>query len=121
MKQSDKQKSLEEIYPTLNIPLGLKHCMNDKSFFLEMVALYVKDDKREVLEKEFQDGNWNSYMVHVHGLKNTSLSIGAETLSEDMKKLEFAARENDYTYIREHHEEVLAEYSSLIAEISLSQ
>lgn len=115
-----EQKTLEERFPTLNIQLGMKYCMNDESFFLEMIGMYLRGDKRELLEKEYAEEAWANYQVHVHALKSTSLNIGAETLSEHAKALEFAAKDNDYEYIREHHAEVMAEYGKLLTELGMS-
>ena len=56
----------------------------------------------------------------MHALKSTSLSIGAEKLSEHAKALEFAAKNADYSYIQEHHDEVMAEYGELLTELRKS-
>ena len=69
------------------------------------------------MEKEFADEAWKNYQIHVHALKSTSLNIGAEKLSEHAKALEFAAKDADYPYIREHHAGVIAEYGELLAEL----
>ena len=112
-----KQRTLAERFPTLNIELGMNYCMNDEAFFLEMVETYIRGEKREVLEKEYAEESWKNYQVHTHSLKSTSLNIGAETLSEHAKALEFAAKEENYPYIREHHAEVMKEYEELLKEL----
>lgn len=112
-----KQKTLEERFPTLNIQVGLRYCMNDEAFFLEMIETYIHGDKREVLAKEYAAESWKDYQTHVHALKSTSLNIGAEKLSEHAKALELAAKDTDYTYIREHHDEVMTEYGKLLTEL----
>lgn len=114
---AQQQKTLAERFPTLNIELGMKYCMNDESFFLEMIKTYIGGDKKEVLEKEYAEEAWKNYQVHAHALKSTSLNIGAETLSEHAKALEFAAKEENYSYIREHHAEVMKEYGELLKEL----
>lgn len=117
-KEEVKEGTLQERFPSLNIQVGLGYCMNDEDFFLEMIDTYIKGDKREMLAKEYADESWQNYQVHVHALKSTSLNIGAEALSEHAKALEFAAKGADYQYIREHHDEVMAEYESLLKELS---
>ena len=114
---AQQQKTLAERFPTLNIELGMKYCMNDESFFLEMIKTYIGGDKKEVLEKEYAEEAWKNYQVHAHALKSTSLNIGAETLSEHAKALEFAAKEENYSCIREHHAEVMKEYGELLKEL----
>lgn len=113
-----KPKTLEERFPTLNIQVGMGYCLNDEAFFLEMLETYIHGDKREVLATEYAEEAWKNYQVHVHALKSTSLNIGAEKLSEHAKALEFAAKDADYQYIHEHHDEVITEYGELLTELS---
>lgn len=113
----EEKKTLEEKFPALNVQVGLRYCMNDESFFLEMIETYINGDKREVLETEYCEESWKNYQVHVHALKSTSLNIGAEKLSEKVKALELAAKAADYQYIREHHKEVMTEYGILLGEL----
>ena len=54
----------------------------------------------------------------MHALESTSMNIGAETLSKQAKALEFAADEENYQYIREHHDEVMTEKGKLLEELS---
>ncbi|MDD6194641.1 MAG: ATP-binding protein [Lachnospiraceae bacterium] len=118
VKEEVKGGTLQERFPTLNIPVGLRYCMNDEDFFLEMIDTYIQGDKRETLAMEYADESWENYQVHVHALKSTSLNIGAEALSEHAKALEFAAKGADYQYIHEHHNEVMIEYENLLKELS---
>lgn len=108
---------LAERFPSLNIQMGMDCCMNDESFFLEMIELYVNDDKRETLSREYETESWKNYQVYVHALKSTSLYIGAERLSEHAKALELAAKNADDSYIHKHHEETMEEYGKLLAEL----
>ena len=112
-----KNQTLEERFPALNVTMGMEYCMNDEAFFLEMVGVYVNGDKREMMAREYAEEAWESYQVHVHGLKSTSMTIGAVKLSEHAKALELAAKGGDYQYIREHHDEVMAEYGELLEEL----
>lgn len=112
-----KEKTLEEKFPSLNIPLGMGYCMDDEAFFMEIIDTYIGADRREVLEKEYAEESWKNYQVHMHALKSSSLTIGAEKLSEHAKALELAAKDADYPYIREHHKEVMAEYEQLLTEL----
>ena len=116
--EAAEPKTPEERFPSLNVQVGLGYCMNDEAFFLEMIRTYIQGDKRETLEKEYAEESWQDYQVHVHALKSTSLTIGAEKLSEHAKALELAAKNADYQYIHEHHDEVMAEYEKLLTELS---
>ena len=116
---TESQKALEERFPALNTRKGMAYCMNDEAFYLEMINEYLRSDKREVLEQEYTDEDWVNYQVHIHALKSTSLTIGAEVLSGHAKALERAAKDADDAYIREHHSEVMEEYRNLLAELNV--
>lgn len=101
----------------MNTQMGMGYCMNDETFFLEMIEEYIRGDKREVLAKEYEEESWKNYQIHIHALKSTSLNIGAEKLSKHAKDLELAAKDADYPYIQKHHDEVMAEYGDLLTEL----
>lgn len=115
--QEEKPKSLEERFPSLNIKTGMGYCMNDENFYLEMIGLYLEEDKREILQKAYEEKSWKDYEIKVHSLKSTSLNIGAEELSEQAKGLEFAAKDEDESYIEEHHARVMEQYGKLLEEL----
>ena len=50
------------------------------------------------------------YKIKVHSMKNSLALIGAEQASEMARLLEFAARDEDVEYIRNNHQDLIAEY-----------
>ena len=121
MQSKSAQATLQERYPELNINLGLTYCMNDETFYQEMIQEFADGDKRELLKECLASENYNDFGTYVHAVKSTALSIGAEHLSEKAKLLEKAAKEADTSYINSHFEEFLLEYSSLIQKICSSE
>ncbi len=107
-------RTLPERFPALNTKLGMSYCMNDEEFYTEMIQTYLDADKRPQLTAAFEAADWKDYGTYAHGLKSTSLNIGAEELSAHAKALELAAKNGDSDYITAHHPEVLAEYSALL-------
>ena len=116
--ENDSQVSLQEKYPELNIDLGLKYCVEDEEFYQEMIKEYASADKSSMLKECLEAENYNDFMTYVHAVKSTSLSIGAEHISEMAKLLEKAAKESDILYIHSNFNEFLAEYESLIKKIN---
>lgn len=98
----------------LDITCGLSYCMNDESFYNEMLSEYLKSDKSSQLEDYFEDNDWDNYRIVVHALKSTSLLIGAVHLSEAAKALEMAAKDDDIAYIKSNHKAVISEYVKLM-------
>lgn len=87
--------------------------MENMNFYQEMIAEYLKNDKRTVLEELFEQEDVENYRITIHALKSTSLTIGAVELSEQAKKLEMAAKAKDTDYIRLHHGEMMEKYKEL--------
>lgn len=93
----------------INSKLGLDYCCGDENFYLEMLRMFYDQgaEKREEISALYEEGNWEDYAVKVHALKSTSLTIGAEYLSEQAKALEQAGKKEDIAYIRRNHADLL--------------
>ena len=107
-------------FPMLDTEKGMQYCLNDEEFYIEMIEVYVRDDKKFEIIEAFASEDWETYETYVHAIKSTSLYIGAAELSEHAKALEYAAKEKNYDYIKEHHGEVLEEYVTLLEQLGNS-
>lgn len=105
-------QSLEQI-SELDVQTGLRYCMDEK-FYEEILREYVQSDKTAGLEQFFDARDWDNYSIIIHGLKSTSLTIGAVSLSEEAKALEMAAKSGDENYILPHHPAVMERYINLL-------
>ena len=114
---SGKKTGIAERFPFLDTKLGMSYCMDDEDFYVEMIETYLNSDKRALITEAYSAERWKDYETYVHGLKSTSLNIGAQELSAHAKTLEFAAKDADYGYIREHSKDVLDEYSTLLGQL----
>ncbi len=99
----------------MNVRLGLDYCCGEKEFYLEMLQTFAEQSgvKKEEIESLYEAANWGDYAIKVHALKSTSLTIGAEELSEKARLLEQAGRNGDTDYIRENHSELLEIYDKV--------
>ena len=78
------------------------------------------------IESAYSQSDFAKYRLYVHGLKTTSLTIGAVQLSEDAKKMEHAARcivegvekEEAMQYIRYNHSAFIRLYNKTVEEAS---
>ena len=116
-ENADKEEAglIERLDTLLDTTVGLSYCCNDEEFYQEMLTTYLKNQKYDEIMKCYQEEDWENYRILVHALKSTSLSIGAEGLSEQAKALEMAAKETDISYIKENHEKVLNDYQNLLS------
>lgn len=80
-----------------------------------MVQAYLEevDEKMNLLRKSVEEEDFDTYRINAHSLKSTSLQVGAVRLSEFAKKLELAAKGEDYQQIRQENEALLALYESV--------
>lgn len=81
-----------------------QHALNGDKNIAKISALYAKED-------------WHNYTIEVHAVKSMMLGIGAEPLSGLAKQLEQAGKTGNISFITEHHEEMLAEYRRILAQI----
>ena len=98
----------------INVEMGLGYCGGEEEFYLEMLQMYCDQNeaKRVELAQLCQQGDWKTYVLKVHALKSTSLTIGAEELSEQAKALELAGKGGDMAFILENNERMLQLYES---------
>lgn len=97
----------------LDVQTGLKYCM-DEEIYQDMLHEYIKADKVEAIDKLFAAQDWKNYIIAVHALKSTSLTIGAVSLSESAKALEYAGKDEKIDYIEDNHKAVMEQYQSLL-------
>ena len=99
----------------LDIEKGLTYC-GSKDNYLEILASQ-RDSGVDILEQVktfYEKEDWKNYIIVVHGIKSSMMSIGAVTLSEKAKALEFAGKRDDITYIKNQHADMLAEFERVM-------
>lgn len=103
----------EEVFAIgdLDISKGLTYCGN-KENYLEILSSQ-RDSGLEIMEQTenlFAQEDWKNYTIVVHGIKSSMMSIGAVTLSELAKGLEFAGKRDDIEYIKNEHVAMIEEF-----------
>ncbi|MBQ2705855.1 MAG: response regulator, partial [Agathobacter sp.] len=101
-KEIEKEKTKETfVIGDLDIEKGLTYC-GSKDNYIEILSSQ-RDSGQEILmqvEELFAKEDWKNYTIVVHGIKSSMMSIGAVTLSEMAKGLEFAGKRDDIAYIK---------------------
>lgn len=100
--------------PDIDVQAGLKYCMNDEEFYLSIVEEYITGNKIELLNRYFEEKNYDEYRVAIHALKSTSLTVGLTGLSERAKQLEFAVKDGDIAYIESNHADFMNDYEHIL-------
>lgn len=104
----------------INVEKGLDYCCGEEDFYSEMLQMFsaqYEERKAEIISL-YDAANWTDYAIKVHALKSTSLTIGAEQLSEHAKMLEQAGKNEDAEYIHQNHPELLRLYQKVCESIA---
>ena len=103
---------------TVNLFLGLQYSAGDAGMYKEFLRMFcdMSKEKNEKIQACYEQENWEEYTVLVHALKSTSLSVGAQKLSEKALELEKAGKENRLSYIFDNHEAMLELYKATVQE-----
>ena len=96
----------------LDYETAIDYAAGDEELLMDMIEAVVSecDENTEKIREYFLAENWEDYMIVTHAIKGLMLSIGLKSLSERAKKHEFAARDNDISFIRKDCEPFLEAY-----------
>ncbi len=106
----------------LDIQKGLMYCGN-KENYLE-ILMSQKDSGSEIMQEIqafFDKEDWKNYVIAVHGIKSSMMSIGAVNLSEMAKALEFAGKGEDFDFIYREHEPMMEEFRRVMDVLNASE
>lgn len=101
----------------INKDLALTYCGGMEELFAEILADFRNAGIIDELKKDFDAKDWENYRIHAHSMKSSSLTVGAESVSETFKKLEFACKDSDYAYIEANHAAACAVFDELVKEM----
>ncbi len=102
----------------ISVSKGMGYTGGIEDAYYEILEVYVRkgEEKRAQINSYAEKEDWKNYIIEVHALKSTSLSIGAVELSELAKKLELAGKSGDYDTIVKENDALSELYERVIAE-----
>lgn len=94
---------------------GIFYTGGDTDAYREILEVYVgkSAEKREYIQKLFDEKSWKNYVIEVHALKSTSMTIGSKLLSERAKELELAGKAGNYRLIEEKNAALMELYEKV--------
>lgn len=101
----------------INKDLALTYCGGMEELFAEILSDFRNSGIIDELKKCFDAKDWDNYRIQAHSMKSSSLTVGAESVSETFKKLEFACKDNDYAYVEANHAAACALFDELAKEM----
>jgi len=95
---------------------GLQFCAESREVYIEMLEIYLEqgEEYMKKLPALVEQKDWKNYIITVHGLKGTSLTIGAKAFSEKAKEQEFAGKGEEYDFIESSIGEFLEMYEKML-------
>ncbi len=96
--------------------LGISYLGGNAETYFEILRKYADKgpEKLEEIKNLYEKKDWVNYVIEVHALKSTSLTIGAQKLSELAKELELAGKSAYYSLIEEKNALMLEMYAKVI-------
>ncbi len=109
----NEASSKNEIF---DVQTGVFYTGGDMETYEEILEIYVRKgpEKLEYIKKLYDEESWKDYVIEVHALKSSSLSIGSPKLSEMAKELELAGKAGDYSLIEKKNGAMLEMYAKVI-------
>lgn len=100
----------------INEEVGMQFCADSREVYMEMLEIYLEqgEEYMQKLPALVEQKDWKNYIITVHGLKGTSLTIGAEAFSEKAKEQEFAGKGEQYEFIENGLSDFLALYEKML-------
>lgn len=99
-----------------DVDSALSLCVESEDIYKEVLETALEEGLekipfiRECAEKE----DFKRYCIEVHGLKNAARQIGAVELSDMSFEHEKAAKAENYDFIKENYEKLLAFYQETL-------
>ena len=118
-KPEAAEQADEFLIPNVDVKAGLALCGGSAEAYIAVMKTFVETAEESILRIEnfAQNRNYKDYTTEVHGLKSSSLSIGAKELSEMARQLEMAGRREDYRQIMYETPTLIARYTDVVEHI----
>ena len=97
---------------------GKQLCMEDEEFYREILEIFLDSPTAMELKQYYEESDFENYRIKIHAMKSNLANIGATTVSDMAKKLEYALKyDNDVSYVQENHDKFMKEYGRVVSEV----
>ncbi|SDN24682.1 ATP-binding protein [Lachnospira pectinoschiza] len=93
---------------------GMEYCGGIRELYDELKADYVKENRFEDIKKFYEANDFNNYRIAVHGLKSTSLTIGAKNFSALCKEIEQGVKAGNIDIAHQKQAYLMESYEKLL-------
>lgn len=119
IKSEDTMENITIEIDGIDTKLGLRTFGGSEKEYLDTLKIYRDDvvEKIGQLNDSFSDRNFSLYAIYTHALKSASQSIGAKSISQTAKELEFAGKAGDSEFICNNHSDFIDELTRIASGI----
>ena len=98
---------------------GLSYCVNSEELYHTVFSEFCREAATdcERLKDCYRNKDWKNYAILAHGLKSSSLHIGAAHFSALSREHEFAAKEENISFIHAEYEKYIHTIEALIKKL----
>lgn len=107
---TEKNEIDELVIEGVEVEKGLELVQGMKELYLKILKSFVKSSSEFdiTLKNSFVENDLKNYRIGAHSIKSQSYSIGAAKLGDLAKSMEYAARDEDKSFIEENHQEFMS-------------
>ncbi len=92
---------------------GIKNCAGNVNAYFELLRTYSGSNLATLLQQFYEAEDMENYAITAHSIKGASLSVGATDVADMAYSLERAGKRGDITYIWDHHDDLMEEYTKI--------
>lgn len=120
VEETENKETVPEI-EGIDRDTGLLYCGGEEGYRKVLENYSARGAEHlEKLWELYQNGQWDEYVIAVHGIKSAMRSIGAIRVSELAKEQEMAGKAGNISYVKEHHAELAEAYERVFTNIRRS-
>ncbi|MBR1735536.1 MAG: response regulator, partial [Firmicutes bacterium] len=103
----------------VNVKKGVNYCGGKFENYIEILKDFCKDIpvRASYLKKLAQEKDLKNYQIDAHAIKSVCASIGAQDISDEAKKHEYAAKDSDEEFIIANVDDFTENLSHLVKTI----
>ncbi len=98
---------------------GLQICIDDPEIYMEVLETALEEGRGKipVIRDSVDGGDYERYLIEVHGLKNAAKTIGAMELSQMAYVQEMATRQGNYDCVNREYNALLEKYDEVLEQL----
>ena len=112
--KDDIENLIEENLLEVDEAIGMTYCGQIRELYDELIRDYIKENKLNDIRRFYEEEDFENYRISVHGLKSTSLTIGAKNFSEFCREIEQSLKAGSTDLAIQRNEKLLANYEKLL-------